>query len=141
MAAAMIDHVRWDYAEIDLVSAQVWGSLVGFCEGGPFETIDKGPRGPQAGLEALRRLYARYSPSGPHTARNVMAKIVTVKPVKIENLRSAIETLESWFDDYRCQAKAELQDDQKCIYLQSLLSEPLKSHIELVKADGRTTRR
>ena len=62
----MVRALSTDYPEIEQLSAQVWGSLVGFCEEGPFEVIDKGPRGAHCGLEALRRLYARW-PTRPGT--------------------------------------------------------------------------
>ena len=128
---ATVEYLSLEIPDIEEMSANLWALLVSICVEEPFDVIERGPRGPEAGLEALRRLYAQCNPTGPQTAATTLNNIVSVKPVPVNKLRAAIETLEIWFSDYLAPTGQYLHGVQKRVYLQALLGGELKRHVDL----------
>ena len=113
------------------LSAQLGATLVALTDDEPFQIITKGPQGPRGGLEGLRRLYQRYDPTGPRSAKTVLKRIMAVKPVPATRLRLAVEDLENMFEEYRIRAGNPIQDDLKALFLEQLLEGAIATHIDL----------
>lgn len=123
----------WLVDEPRLVSfaAQVRATLISLCSDEPLSAVVHSSAGPQQGLEALRRLNSRYDPRGPRTTRFLLQKIVSSKPVPLTQLRTATEEQEKWATEYELRSGTKLSEELKSVALESLLMEPLKTHITL----------
>ena len=113
------------------LSAQVKASLVSLTSGEPFDVVTKGPQGPQAGLEAYRRLCHRYEPTGPRSVKLVLKRALASHPVPASRLRPAVEELEELFEEFRIRAGEPLQECVRMLILEQLLDSALKTHVEL----------
>ena len=89
-----------DDGDIGQLSANIKSTLISMAEDEQFAIVTKTGQGPHSGLEALRRLYNRYDPTGPRSAKIVLKKILSVKPVPVKNLRIAVEDLERLYEEY-----------------------------------------
>ena len=54
---------------VEQLSAQLRATLVSLCVEEPLSIVQNTTKGPQSGLEALRRLNNRFDPSGPRMAK------------------------------------------------------------------------
>ena len=120
-----------DDQELAAPSANIRCTLVSMTEDEPFSIVTKAPAGAHGGLEALRRLYHRYDPTGPRSAKVVLKRILSVKSVPVRNLRIAIEELERLYEEYEGRAGVTLQEDLRMQCLEQLLEGPLAQHIDL----------
>ena len=120
-----------DDQELAALSANIRCTLVSMTEDEPFSIVTKAPAGAHGGLEALRRLYHRYDPTGPRSAKVVLKRILSVKSVPVRNLRIAIEELERLYEEYEGRAGVTLQEDLRMQCLEQLLEGPLAQHIDL----------
>ena len=120
-----------DDGDLGQLSANIKSTLISMTEDEPFAIVTKTGQGPHSGLEALRRLYNRYDPTGPRSAKIVLKKILAVKPVPVKNLRIAIEELEKLYEEYEGRAGSVLQEDLRMQCLEQLLEGPLAQHIDL----------
>ena len=94
------------------LSAQLVATLISLTEDEPFQVLTRGPTGPRAGIEGLRRIYQRFDPTGPRTVKTVLKRIVAVKPVPVSQLRSGIEELEKMFEEYQTRSGNPLPEDR-----------------------------
>eukprot|EP00971_Amphidinium_carterae_P346614 6488197-Amphidinium_carterae.1 len=116
---------------LEKLSAQIKAILISLCTEEPLSIVVNTTRGPQGGLEALRRLNNRYDPLGQRAAKNLLSKILQTRPVAITQLRREMEQLERWEDEYHTRTGTDLQEDLKMLALEQLVQEPLKTHLSL----------
>ena len=79
---------------VEQLSAQLRATLVSLCVEEPLSIVQNTTKGPQSGIEALRRLTNRFDPSGPRAAKVMLQKMMTTSVVKVRELRTALEKLE-----------------------------------------------
>lgn len=120
-----------DEPQLASFAPQVRATLISLCSDEPLSVVAHSSAGPQQGLEALRRLNSRYDPRGPRTTRLLLQKMVSSKPVPLTQLRTTIEEQEQWATEYELRSGTKLQEELKSVALESLLMEPLKTHIRL----------
>ena len=120
-----------EHPEIPDLSAQLRVTLISMTEDEPFSIVTKTPMGGHGGLEAYQRLNNRYDPTGPRSAKMVLKRMLSVKPVPIKHLRNAIEELEKLYDEYEGRSGHSLQEYLKMQCLEQLLDERLSLHIDL----------
>ena len=112
------------------LSAQVGASLIALTEDEPFQILTRGPPGPRAGLENLRRIYQRFDPTGPRSAKYVLRRIMAMKPVPVSKLRNGIEEMEKLFEEYRARSGNPIQDDLRTLFLEQILEGAVATHVD-----------
>ena len=79
-------------------------------------------------LEAWRRLYERYDPTGGERKRNVLRTIIFPGRCSLQELQAGIERWESKVVRYE-KLKGKMDDEIKLAGLESLVLEELEKHL------------
>ena len=120
-----------EHPVVPMLSAQLKATLVSLCTDEPLSVVVHAPRGEASGLEAYRRLSQRYDPSGPRSAKSHLARLMATKAVPNHELKISVEKLERQFVEYDTRAAAPLGEEIRCVLIENLVSEPLKSHLAM----------
>ena len=113
------------------MSFQLKAILTSICVEEPLTLVMNTPRADFAGLEAYRKLNDRYDPLGPRAAKSLLQRILGVSISPLHEVRLNVERVERLMDEYRLRTGNPLGEDIRMVVLESLLPEPLKTHVSL----------
>ena len=127
---AAINHhgIQENWTDLDKINAQLQVALVSLCKDESLTVVRNSER--DMGLDAWRRLHREHEPNNPQANLRLLKKVLQPAQQSIDNLRSATETWEQMYKQYRDRTGEDLSDNVCKLTLQSMCPTSLQEHLD-----------